>query len=221
MSTSFHARVREVVNELESADDIVVDSCRVEAGATWERTAEGADTIRAVMGEAALEGVESYLLGVEHVHVAWHMDDYSLEGEFFLKDVRACLSGNYLPYVDSSLPPDRRQAMDGLKTFEEAPGSGRLVALRVPVDGQSRDMWFYDANHRRLELLDLDYQSYMEHILVMKGVPGWQYLFTDVDITHREFHTEVSQLRRALARFPELFPHHDYGDVRERLEARL
>ncbi|GAA2418021.1 hypothetical protein [Nonomuraea africana] len=222
MIRDFPARVRELVAELQSVPDLVMDSCHIGQGAARELTAEDADVIRSAMGDGAVEDVRGYLLGTDHIQVAWHLDDHSVYGEFHLKDLRNCLAGGYLPYADARLSPVEQRVMgEELKTLEEAPGSGRLTALRLRLEAECRELWFYDTNHRRLALLDLDYPSYLENLLITKGIPGWQYLFTDTDIRHREFHAIVRQLERSLDSFPDLFPHHDYSDLRERLEARL
>ncbi|MBT2367452.1 hypothetical protein J7E88_19615 [Streptomyces sp. ISL-10] len=173
------------------------------------------------MGNAALDDVGDYLLATDHIHVSWRTDDHYLYGEFFLKDLRTCLAGNYIPYVDPRLPQEEQLVMEELKTLEEAPGSGRLTALRVPPYAESREMWFYDTNHRRLELLDLDFKAYLETLLVTKGIPGWQYLFTGTDMGHREFNAIVRQLRISLESLADMFPGHDYSDLHARLEARL
>ncbi|WP_345432629.1 hypothetical protein [Actinoallomurus vinaceus] len=67
---------------------------------------------------------------------------------------------------------------------------------------------------------ELDYRSYVETLLVMKETPGWQYLFTEVDLRHRKFHATVRQLEKTLEVFPSLFPDHDYGHLQERFQAR-
>ncbi|MEV0699598.1 hypothetical protein AB0I53_16995 [Saccharopolyspora sp. NPDC050389] len=53
-----------------------------------------------------------------------------------------------------------------------------------------------------------DRQSYVENLLVMKGAPGWQYLFAEVDLCDREFQAMVSQLDRALEALPVLRSRH-------------
>ncbi|MEV0402086.1 hypothetical protein [Actinoallomurus sp. NPDC050550] len=219
MTTDFQARAHSHVNELRATPDIVMTACEIGSGPPRELSADDAALIGSAWGDTAVEGVREYLLSTDHIHVAWHMDDYSLDGEFFLKDVRNCLSGRVVPYVDVSLSPEQRELMaDGLLMLEEAPGSGRLTALRHHAPSQG--LWFYDTNHRNLVPLELDYRSYVDTLLVMKGIPGWQYLFTDVDLRHGKYHATVRQLEKTLEGFPDLFPDHDYSHLRERFQAR-
>ncbi|KAB2350012.1 hypothetical protein [Actinomadura rudentiformis] len=218
---SYQDRVRAHVRELRSTPDVVMPTCEIGSGTPRQLAADDAVLIGAAWGDDAVEGVRDYLLSTERIHVAWHTDDHYLYGEFALKDLRNCLSGWGLSDTDERLPPDKRQIMEWeLKTLEEAPGSGRLTAVRMPAGAQSRELWFYDMNHQRLELLELDYQSYLDNLLLMKGAPGWQYLFTQVDLCDGEFRSTVSQLDRTLEALPVLFPGHDYSRLQERYEAR-
>ncbi|MER6952123.1 hypothetical protein ABT294_49755 [Nonomuraea sp. NPDC000554] len=218
---NYQDRVRTHIEELRSTPDVVMRTCEIGSGPPQELSADDAVLIGSVWGGDAVEGVRDYLLSTDRIHVAWHTDDHYLYGEFALKDLRNCLSDFGLPYTDERLPPEKQELMGWeLKTLEEEPGSGRLTALRVPFGAQSRELWFYDMNHERLELLELDYQSYVENLLLMKGAPGWQYLFAEVDLGEGEFRSMVSQLDRTLEALPVLFPDHDYSRLQERYEAR-
>ncbi|GAA2214297.1 hypothetical protein GCM10009850_097620 [Nonomuraea monospora] len=218
---NYQDRVSSHVMELRSIPNLVMPTCELGSGPPRELSADEAVLIGAIWGEDAVEGVRDYLLSIDRIHVAWHTDDHYLFGEFALKDLRDCVTGFGLPDVDVRLPAEKQELMEWeLKTLEEAPGSGRLTALRVPSGGSSRELWFYDMNHERLELLDLDFRSYLENLLLMKGAPGWQYLFTEVDLGGREFQTLVGQLDRTLEALPVLFPAHDYSRLQERYEAR-
>ncbi|MFC4908373.1 hypothetical protein [Actinomadura gamaensis] len=218
---SYQDRVSAHVRELRSVPEVVVSTCELGSGPPRGLSADDAALIGAAWGEDAVEGVGDYLLSTDRIHVAWQTDDHYLFGEFAVEDVRICLTGDGLPGADWRLPAQKRELMEWeLKTLEEAPGSGRLTALRVPSGGRSRELWFYDMNHGRLELLELDYRSYLENLLLMKGAPGWQYLFTEVDLEDREFQTMVGQLDRTLEALPVLFPDHDYSRLQERYEVR-
>ncbi|MEV0087678.1 hypothetical protein [Saccharopolyspora sp. NPDC050642] len=218
---NYQDRVRAHVEELRSIPDVVVRTCEIGSGPHRELSAGDTALIDSAWGDDAAEGVRDYLLSTDHIHLTWHTDDHYLYGEFALKDLRSCLSDYGLPHVDERLPPEKWELMGTeLKTLEEAPGSGRLTALRAPFGAQSRELWFYDMNRVRLELLELDYQSYLENLLLMKGAPFWQYLFMEVDLRDREFQTMVSQLDRTLEALPVLFPDHDYSRLQERYEER-
>ncbi|GAA2107383.1 hypothetical protein [Actinomadura alba] len=219
---NYQDRVRTHVEELRSTPDVVMRTCEIGSDPPQELSADDAALIGSVWGGDAVEGVRDHLLSTDRIHVAWHTDDHYLYGEFALKDLRNCLSGFGLPYTDEGLPPEKQELMGReLKTLEEEPGSGRLTALRVPFgfESQSRELWFYDMNRKRLEPLELDYQSYVENLLLMKGAPYWQYLFTEVDLGDWEFQSMVEQLDITLEALPVLFPDHDYSRLQERYEA--
>ncbi|TXS48020.1 hypothetical protein EAO75_17995 [Streptomyces sp. uw30] len=162
------------------------------------------------------------MLDAEQIHLSWRTADYRVYGEFALKDLRTCLSGGYMPYTDERLTPEEQLVMDEIKTLEEAPGSGRLTALRVPMDmSPCHEIWFYDMNQQRFVLLDLNYSSYVDTLLITKGIPGWQYLYSDTRLDHEEFRQLARQLEISLDVLEDVFPGHDYTDLRARLEARL
>lgn len=69
--------------------------------------------------------------------------------------------------------------------------------------------------------MDLDYLGYLEALAVTKGAYGWQYLFTDLSLLNDDLHHVVESVKAMLRRFPDLFPQHDYTQLRERLEERL
>ncbi|WOT38596.1 hypothetical protein [Streptomyces coeruleorubidus] len=163
----------------------------------------------------------AHLLQAERVYVRWHRDDYYLDGEFALKSLRSCLSGNYVTFEDSRLAEDQREVMRDLKIFEEAPGSGRMTGIRFPAGGTSEsEIWFYDMNQLTLESLDIDYTTYLDTLLATGGVAGWQYLFADLDFRNDAFRGIAKDLGEMLSYFRQVFPDRDYEPLLHRLEAR-
>ncbi len=69
--------------------------------------------------------------------------------------------------------------------------------------------------------MDITYCQYLDALLLTKGTYGWQYLYTDISLRRGDFDETVRYLRGMLEVFPEIFPQHDYRELRERLEARL
>ncbi len=69
--------------------------------------------------------------------------------------------------------------------------------------------------------MELSYGAYAETALATKGAFGWQYLFTDVNLSSPEFHAASRNLGESLALFSEAFPQYDYVPLVNRLEARL
>jgi hypothetical protein len=111
-------------------------------------------------------------------------------------------------------------------------GNGHLTHLRLPPDGGPVEIWFDDQladldpprireHPSTFVKLDLTYGEYMDALLATKGARGWEFLFADIDLTHRGLQTVVTNLRNMLDVFPDLFPDRDYTPFRERLTARL
>ncbi|MFG1671168.1 hypothetical protein [Streptomyces sp. Y7] len=127
------------------------------------------------------------------------------------------------PDFSSSLYSDReRELGDQLRIIDEHPftGSGIYVALRLQAGIEDPEVWLSD--NTGLWKMDLDYRQYLETLRLTKGAFGWQHLFTEAPVrSEQQFETVVNQLNSLLEVLPELFPDHDYTDLRARLEARL
>ncbi|MFE4372941.1 hypothetical protein ACFRMN_32840 [Streptomyces sp. NPDC056835] len=203
-------------------DEFIVEKYEITSERERSLTEDDAKLIRRYMGPTAVDDVEDHLLDDDRIHLSWHTPDHYVYGEFALKDLRVCLSGHYMPYMDERLTVSEQLVMGEIKTLEEAPGSGRLTALRVPMDmTPCQEIWFYDMNQQRFELLDLDYSSYLDTLLITKGIPGWQYLYADRRLADDEFRQLANQLELSLGTLEEAFPGHDYSGLRGRLEDRL
>ncbi|WP_405578170.1 hypothetical protein [Streptomyces sp. NBC_01092] len=222
MPSAFQLRAREAFEQVRSTAEFTVESFEIESEGERPLTEDDAKLIRRYMGPAAVDEVRDHLLDVEQIQLSWRTADFRVYGEFALKDLRTCLSGRYMPYTDERLTPEEQLVMDEIKTLEEAPGSGRLTALRVHMDmSPCQEIWFYDMNQQRFVLLDLDYSSYVDNLLITKGIPGWQYLYSDARLADEEFRQLARQLQISLDALEEVFPDHDYTDLRARLEERL
>ncbi|MGW3408338.1 hypothetical protein [Streptomyces sp. NPDC000888] len=166
----------------------------------------------------------AYYFPAEEVHVSWESTGAPvIKGELCLTNILTCLTRRHPPLEDVTLDPAERSILASLRVMDEEPfaGTGRATGLRITDRSQEPEVWFYDMTRSRLDRLDLDYGTYLETALVTKGAFGWQYLFTDADLSQPQ-HYEVSRnLGEFLALFPELFPHYSYTDLQSRLEARL
>lgn len=214
MSVGIRARVAAVMEELQTAEGIIVVENRTTAGDRVDVDAGRQQLLR----QAAGIDDDADLLDVKSVHLAWHTTDFSLGGEFSLRGLR---HDNTMSWVDATLPEGKQQIMDQMTVIEESPGTGRLTGMRQPGPGAPVELWFYEMSRGRLEPLDVDYLTYVDALLAMKGVTCWQYLFMPLDLSAPEFRSCVNDLRQALRLLPELFPDHDYADLRARLDARL
>ncbi|MFI0465957.1 hypothetical protein ACH347_17935 [Saccharopolyspora sp. 5N102] len=92
-----------------------------------------------------------------------------------------------------------------------------VVSIRVEPNRAPQEIWVWDA---RIGALQMDL-GYLEALALTKGTFGWQYLFTDASLASDDFHHTARYLKSMLRVFPEIFPHHDYAGLQERLAARL
>lgn len=214
MGAGIRDRVAAVIGELQTAEGIIIVENRATAG---DRVEIGAGQ-RQLLRHAAGIDDDADLLDVKSVHLAWHTTDFSLSGEFSLRGLR---HDNTMSWVDSTLPDGKQQIMDQMTVIEESPGTGRLTGMRQPGPGAPVELWFYEMSRGSLDLLDVDYLTYVDVLLAMKGVTCWQYLFMPLDLSDPKFRSCVNDMRQALRLLPELFPDHNYSDLHARLEARL
>jgi hypothetical protein len=168
--------------------------------------------------------LQEHYFPAEEVHVSWNSTgDPFINGELCLINVLTCLTRWHPPLEDVRLTPSEWSVLASLRVMDQEPfaGTGRLTGLRIADRSQDPEVWFYDMSRARLDRLDLDYGTYMETALSIKGAFGWQYLFTDANLGRPEFRAVAENLTKVLALFPGLFPHYSYADLQSRLEDRL
>ncbi|MEE1803291.1 hypothetical protein PUR57_32275 [Streptomyces sp. JV176] len=144
-----------------------------------------------------------------------------LAGEFRIRhplyslDVRA-------PDSDWPSNESEEKLYSELRVIDDRPGSGGgdFTGMRIQPDNTKPELWYHDFR-RGTYKLDIDYCQYLNTLCVTKGVWGWQYLFTDVSLTERDFRSFALNLEKSLEILPRLFPDHDYTDLRTRLQERL
>ncbi|MEV6130665.1 hypothetical protein AB0M05_28190 [Streptomyces violaceusniger] len=117
-----------------------------------------------------------------------------------------------------------------LRYIDNAYNSGRgfMTYLHMAPGSPSLDVWFQDLVSKQFPpyppgffKLDLTYNTYVEALVLSKGLHGWQYLFADISFTKRPFKKYGESLRNGFDVFAQLFPDLDYSPLIERLEARL
>ncbi|MFD0857258.1 hypothetical protein ACFQ07_33955 [Actinomadura adrarensis] len=172
-------------------------------------------------------GVREYFFAADRVQVFWYStSEPDLRGEFCLNHLHWALLRGEVPqnaFGAIGRDPAKMKVLGQLRFLDQEPmaGTARLTALRITPGGDDAQVWLYDMNHERLELLDLDYAGYLENLLITKGAYRWQYLFADVDFKEPEFHDTARHLSDVLRVFPEMFPSYDYAPLQERLQERL
>jgi hypothetical protein len=108
----------------------------------------------------------------------------------------------------------------GYRFFDSHPnaGDGIQIALKIEKDTLAPNVWYVDVIHENKRSLELDYPSYVEHSINLKGLYEWQYLFMDVDFRGLDF--DISPLRRRLEDYPKLFPGSDVNEYLKRYNDR-
>ncbi|WP_435281588.1 hypothetical protein [Streptomyces koelreuteriae] len=226
--TEQELRYLRLLDELQETDG--VDIRYEERGEIEELTGEAPeafDLIEEWQGVRFAPELQRAFLRFDGISSHWTLakGGSTLHGEFSLRHLPAALFATGETLIHDDLPADVRALYEEFRVFDEQPrtGAGTLAALRVPsvVTGSiSPEVWYYDSSDGAL-LLDIDYAQYLDALLVTKGTFGWQYLYADVDLGESGLGSVADDLRTMLDVFPDVFPGHDYSDLRARLEARL
>ncbi|MET9764540.1 hypothetical protein ABZ016_36675 [Streptomyces sp. NPDC006372] len=226
--TEQELRYLRLLDELQEADG--VDVRYEERGEIEEATGEAPEAFALIeewQGVRFAPELQRAFLRFDGVSSHWTLTEgaTTLSGEFSLRHLPAALFATGETLIHDDLPADVRALYEEFRVFDEQPrtGAGTLAALRLPsvvTETISPEVWYYDSSDGAC-LLDIDYAQYLDALLVTKGTFGWQYLFADVDLGESGLGSVADDLRTMLDVFPQLFPGHDYSDLRTRLEARL
>lgn len=167
------------------------------------------------------QAVQQYFFRFGDITTHWRspQDDSELSGEFHLTHL---YSTSLMSHTWEGSDDRERALYQELRIFDDTPqtGSGYLAALRAPRGTTDPEIWFFDM-HRGVLEMDLEYGAYLDTLLITKGTSGWQYLFCDIGMPDAGFAPVAKGLKEMLEVFPQLFPDHDYTDLRARLRERL
>lgn len=97
------------------------------------------------------------------------MSEPDLRGEFCLSHLHWALLRGEVPqdaFGAISRDPAKLEVLGQLRILDQEPmaGTARLTALRITPGGDDPQVWLYDMNHERRELLDLDYERLEERL---------------------------------------------------------
>jgi len=156
----------------------------------------------------------------------WRVEDgdTSTQGEFRIGNLSDALGTLPPPFSVRSSTPAERRLHSALRVIDDRPesGTGNLAALRLQPGVADPDLWYFHLGLGALRM-DVDYQEYLDALILTKGMPGWQFLFCDLSKEVRgdyNWTSASSRLKTMLDVFPDLFPGHDYSDLRARLKER-
>jgi hypothetical protein len=155
----------------------------------------------------------------------WRLDDAELNGEFRIGNLPVALATTPPPFSVSSSSSAERQLHSQLRVIDDRPdsGTGHQATLRLQAGGSDPQLWYFHLGLGTLRM-DINYQEYLDALILTKGTSGWQFLFCDITKELRktyDFDTASRHMKTMLDVFPELFPGHDYSGLRARLEERL
>ncbi len=154
----------------------------------------------------------------------WRGTDEAAEltGEFRIPQFHRALFDPAPPLAWEGSTPDERELLAQFRQIDGHPrsGTGQVALVRLVPHTTPLEIWMWD-DRLGAQRMDLDYLGYLEALAVTKGTHGWQYLFTDLSLQGVDLRHTADAMRAMLDHFPELFPQHDYTDLRARLEERL
>jgi hypothetical protein len=138
-------------------------------------------------------------------------------GEFKLRHLREVFLYETDPLWSDETPADRRPFLKSLRYFDYRPGAGddKFAAFALTPGATPPPIWYWDRGD--CSRMSLDYEGYLEALIVTKGVTDWQYLFCDVDWRAPRHRGLDQALRARLDALVTLFPGHDYAPYYARL----
>lgn len=157
----------------------------------------------------------------------WRLEtaDDTLVGEFRIGNLPVALATPPPPFSVRSSTPDQRLLHAQLRVIDDRPesGTGHQATLRLRPGDSDPELWYFHLGLGTLRM-DINYQEYLDALILTRGTSGWQFLFCDITKELREgydFRAASRDLKTMLDVFPKLFPDHDYSGLRARLAARL
>lgn len=147
----------------------------------------------------------------------------SIGGEFYLVHILNAIIGGRPAGLSSPKRSGRKSSLhSALRIFDSQPqgGVGTFAALRLRDGADEPEIWYYHMNHGSIRL-DINYQDYLNNLLLTRGTYYWQYLFAGIPSDYYNFEEISSGLGQAIEFLSDNFPDNDYGDLRSRLDDGL
>ncbi|MFJ8050589.1 hypothetical protein [Streptomyces luteogriseus] len=201
----------DVLNEAREDIDVTAEDTAFDDLAEWEGIEIGAELRSAYIRFAQLGSqwrtVEPYPY---------------LTGEFQLTPLPLAVHEDAPEFPSSLYSDEQRDMATGFRVIDASPftGTGSFVALRLQPGVENPEVWYSDHRTNTLWPMNLDYRAYMDALRLTKGVFDWQHLFTEAPLGDEEFAGAAADLRVMLDVFVEIFPDHDYSDLKARLRER-
>ncbi|MFE6767750.1 hypothetical protein [Streptomyces griseus] len=157
------------------------------------------------------------------IHWRGASENSAVGGEFYLVHLLNAIIGGRPADLASSRSSEKEAALySDFRIFDSQPrgGVGTFAALRLRDGTDEPEIWYFHMNHGSTRM-EIDYQEYLNNLLLTRGAYYWQYLFTDTPADYYHSNEITSGLRRAIEFLSDVFPNNDYSDLRARLHDRL
>ncbi|MFJ8746236.1 hypothetical protein ACIRL2_43655 [Embleya sp. NPDC127516] len=155
--------------------------------------------------------------------VSWQTrDTVPLTGEFWTGHLLDSIDAGAPTNAPASATSDEVEVFSQLRLIEDQSrwAGNSFTAIRLFPGVTIPELWYFSIAHG-LNKLDIDYCEYFDHLLVAKGVYGWQLLFAEVSLADPAHVHTRRRLTTMLHTLPRLFPDEDYSSLEARLRERL
>lgn len=143
---------------------------------------------------------------------------HQIAGGFSLREIRRSLSfeDNQYKIVNEDIDEATQDLMRKAHYFDVQPDvAWELATLLVDYkNGEFPELWYLE--YQKMYQLDLDLKTYLEMLLLTKGIMHWQFFFVDSSKYSEKISLQKENLARILEYLPIIFPDQDYKPLRER-----
>lgn len=143
---------------------------------------------------------------------------HQIAGGFSLREIGDSLSleKNIYKIVNEDIDEATQDLMRKAHYFDVQPDvAWELATLLVDYkNGEFPELWYLE--YQKMYQLDLDLKTYLEMLLLTKGIMHWQFFFVDSSKYSEKISLQKENLARILEYLPIIFPDQDYKPLRER-----
>ncbi|MGW1124710.1 hypothetical protein [Streptomyces sp. NPDC002526] len=223
METEFESRLRKTVEQVQTCTSIQTEKYDRGPIAIHMKRPEDAFNIMRMVQEASLsDDLKHNFHRYSNLFFSWRANEPfdKIAGEFHIMHMAEAVVRGPQP---SPFDPtsDMGRLIDELRVFETHPvgGTGTYSALRFTKSKNSPEVWYCDLR-QGATLLDISYSSYLDNMLLTKGLYDWQYLFASPDPENYGMRASMPYVREGLNFLDQEFTD-DFSGLRDRLTERL
>jgi hypothetical protein len=162
----------------------------------------------------------SYIFSLDELKLNWNInfgDCFETGGEIYITNITGMFLNPLTTFDKNTVPPHEAKLLkQGYRFFDFRAASGDMAAVKVNNGQVESNVYWVLAAEEPIRL-NLSYPEYMEHILKVRGLHFWQYLFSDLTFDEVDFNLE-EELTERLPYLTMLFPAEDFSEYFERFE---